>query len=103
MDFSVTNKRREIGATKLHAELKHLAEVQRVAQKRVSGKVERSSPLPEYLAPAKVEALIHAAPHGRARLVMLMQWGAGLRVLEAVGLAVKDIQLDGDLHTLRSP
>ena len=74
---------------------------QRVAQQRASGNVARRSTLPEYLEPAEVEALIRAAPHGQARLVMLEQWRAGLRVSEALALAVEDLQLDGDRPTLR--
>ena len=42
-----------------------------------------------------------AAPHGQARLITLVQWRAGLRVSEAVGLEVADLQLDGDRPTLR--
>ena len=69
---------------------------QRVAQQRASGNVALRSTLPEYLEPAEVNALIHAAPHGQARLVMLIQWRAGLRVSEAVALEVADLQLDSD-------
>lgn len=73
----------------------------RVAQQRAMGNVARRSTLPEYLEPPEVEALIHAAPHGQARLIMLEQWRAGLRVSEAVALEVSDLQLDGDRPTLR--
>ena len=72
-----------------------------VAQQRAIGKVARRSTLPEYLEPPEIEALIHSAPHGQARLIMLVQWRAGLRVSEAVGLEVADLQLDGDRPTLR--
>ena len=74
---------------------------QRVLQQRASGKVAVRSTLPEYLEPGEVDALIHAAPHGQARLIMLIQWRAGLRVSEAVALEVADLQLDGDQPTLR--
>ena len=74
---------------------------QQVAQRRGSGNVAQRSTLPEYLEPPEVEALIHAAPHGQARLIMLEQWRAGLRVSEAVALEVADLQLDGDRPTLR--
>ena len=37
----------------------------------------------------------------QARLIMLEQWRAGLRVYEAVNLEVSDLQLDGDRPTLR--
>ncbi len=74
---------------------------QRVMQQRASGNVAARSTLPEYLEPAEVDALMHAAPHGHARLIMLEQWRAGLRVSEALALEVSDLQLDGDNPTLR--
>jgi integrase len=61
----------------------------------------RNRSLPEYLLPEEVNALIHAAPHGQARLIMVEQWRAGLRVSEAVSLTVEDLQLDGDNPTMR--
>ena len=74
---------------------------QQVAQQRAMGNVSRAAVLPEYLEQAEVDALIRAAPHGQARLITLVQWRAGLRVSEAVGLEVADLQLDGDRPTLR--
>ena len=74
---------------------------QRIVRQRASGNVARRSTLPEYLEPPEVDALIHAAPHGQARLIMLEQWRAGLRVSEAVALEVADLQLDGDRPTLK--
>ena len=74
---------------------------QRVARQRAIGNVARRSTLPEYLEPPEVDALIHAAAHGQARLIMLEQWRAGLRVSEAVALEVADLQLAGDRPTLR--
>ena len=41
--------------------------------------------LPEYLEMAEVNALIAAAPNPKARLIMLEQWRAGLRVSEVPG------------------
>ena len=73
----------------------------RVAVARASGTVARRSTLPEYLLPEEVNALIQAAPHGQARLVMLEGWRAGLRVSEAVALKVEDLQLDVDNPALR--
>ena len=64
-------------------------------------RVSRLYTLPEYMEPPEVEALIHAAPHGQARLIMLEQWRAGLRVSEAVTLEAADLRLDGDRPTLR--
>ena len=74
---------------------------QKVLRQRASGNVAIRSTLPEYLEPPEVDALIHAAPHGQSRLIMLEQWRAGLRVSEAVALEVADLQLDGDQPTLR--
>ncbi len=54
--------------------------------------------LPEYLEMAEVNALITAAPNPRARLIMLEQWRAGLRVSEA--LEARDLHLDSDRPTL---
>jgi len=74
---------------------------QRVLQARASGNVARRSTLPEYLEPAEVDALIRAAPHGQARLLMAEQWRGGLRIGEAVALEVADLQLDGYHPTIR--
>ena len=60
---------------------RQLTRKQRVARQRASGKVAKRSTLPEYLEPPEVEALIQAAPHVQARLIMLIQWRAGLRFL----------------------
>ena len=56
--------------------------------------------LPEYLEMAEVNALIAAAPNPRARLIMLEQWRAGLRVSEALALEARDLHLDSDRPTL---
>ena len=50
--------------------------------------------LPEYLERDEVNALIAAAPNPRARLIMLEQWRAGLRVSEAHALEARDLHLD---------
>ena len=73
---------------------------QQLARQRAMGNVSRRSTLPEYLEPTEIDALIHAAPHGQARLITLEGWRAGLRVSEAVSLEVEDLQLDGDRPTL---
>ena len=57
--------------------------------------------LPEYLEAAEVEDLIRQAPHAAARLMMLIQWRAGLRISEALALEARDLQLDTDRPTLR--
>ena len=41
------------------------------------------------------------APNGQARLVMLAQWRAGLRISEALALEVAHLDLNGDNPTLR--
>ena len=46
--------------------------------------------LPEYLEMVEVNTLIAAAPNSRARLIMLEQCRAGLRVSEALALEVLD-------------
>ena len=56
--------------------------------------------LPEYLEMAEVSALIAAAPNLKARLIMLEQWRAGLRVSEALALEARDLHLDSDRPTL---
>ena len=57
--------------------------------------------LPEYLEADQVKALIRFAPNPKARLVMLEQWRAGLRVSEALNLEVRDLSLDVAYPTLR--
>ena len=41
--------------------------------------------LPEYLEAHEVETIIRASDNPRARLLMLEQWMAGLRIAEALG------------------
>ena len=57
--------------------------------------------LPEYLEAYEVQAIIRAADDPRARLLMMEQWRAGLRVSEALALEVADLSLDAELPTLR--
>lgn len=61
----------------------------------------KPQPLPEYLTLEQVEALLQCAPNPQARLLMLEQWRAGLRVSEALALEVADLTLDSDRPTLR--
>ena len=49
---------------------------------------------------AEVNALIAAAPNPKAKLIMLEQWRAGLRVSEALTLEARDLHLDSDRPTL---
>ena len=57
--------------------------------------------LPEYLEAGEVNAVIAAAPNPRAKLLILLQLRAGLRVSEALALEPGDLSLDADLPTLR--
>ena len=61
----------------------------------------KGSTLPEYLESHEVQAVLAAAPNPRARLLMLLQWRAGLRVSEALALEPADLSLDSDLPTIR--
>ena len=56
--------------------------------------------LPEYLDKPEVDALIQAASHPQAVLLMLMQWRAGLRVSEALAVEVADLKLESERPTL---
>ena len=62
---------------------------------------EGKATLPEYLEKPEIDALIAAAPHARARLLMLLQWRAGLRVSEAIAVERRDLTLGVDRPTLR--
>ena len=55
---------------------------------------------PEYLELSEVNSLIAAAPNSKARLIMLEQWRAGLRVSEALALESRDLHLDSARPTL---
>lgn len=57
--------------------------------------------LPEYLDHTHVDALIACCTEPDHRLLILLQWRAGLRVSEAIALTVADLTLDGDTPTLR--
>ena len=48
-----------------------------------------------------MNAIIRAAEDPRAKLLMLTQWRAGLRVSEALALDVSDLSLESDLPTIR--
>ena len=61
----------------------------------------RQKRIPEYLEPDEVNAIIRAAPSPKAKLLMLQQWRAGLRVSEALDLEVRDLSLDAVTPTLR--
>ena len=61
----------------------------------------RQKRIPEYLEAGEVNAIIRAAPNPKAKLLMLEQWRAGLRVSEALDLEVRDLSLDTPNPTLR--
>ena len=56
--------------------------------------------LPEYLTAAEVGVMLDCAPHAEARLLMLIQWRAGLRISETLQLTWVDVLVD-DSPTLR--
>ncbi len=64
---------------------------QSVAQSRASGRLAKRKTLPEYLEPGEVQALIEAASHADAQILMLEQCRAGLRIAEALNLEVADL------------
>ena len=66
-----------------------------VVKQRASGNVARRSTLPRFLTPSQVQALIDAAPHVDAELLMLIQFRAGLRISEALSIAGSDLHMDG--------
>jgi integrase len=81
---------------------KALSEYQKgIAKARLNVKVAKPKTLPEYLEPREVEALILQAAQAQARLIMLTQWRAGLRISEALKLRVPDLSFDADNPTVR--
>ncbi len=73
----------------------------RHVRQRTGGTVAQQ--LPDYLLPDQVEALMKQAPNAQAEVLMLTQWRAGLRISEALGLEVADLDFadDGNNATLR--
>ena len=69
---------------------------ERIRHARGSGQVARRKTLLEYLEPNEVAALIEAAPHADAQLLMLVQWRAGLRIAEALAIEVADLHFDSE-------
>ena len=61
----------------------------------------RQKRIPEYIEADEVNAIIRAAPNPKAKLLMLEQWRAGLRVSEALDLEVRDLSLDTSSPTVR--
>ena len=78
------------------------AQTQRALPKTQDGAApKRERRIPEYLEADEVNAIIRAAPSPKAKLLMLQQWRAGLRVSEALDLEVRDLSLDTASPTLR--
>ena len=61
----------------------------------------REKRIPEYLEADEINAIIRAALSPKAKLLMLQQWRAGLRVSEALDLKMQDLSLDTATPTLR--
>ena len=61
----------------------------------------RQKRMTEYLEADEVTAIIRAAPNPKAKLLMLEQWRAGLRVSEALDLEVRDLSFDTPNPTIR--
>ena len=72
----------------------------RKAQAQQKSRV-KGSKLLEYLEAHQIQAVLAAAPNPRARLLMLLQWRAGLRVSEFLALEAADLSLDTDQPTIR--
>lgn len=81
---------------------RNAGEIQNAGEKSITRR--RGAKLPDYLDQAEVNALIAAAGGqnaAQARLLMMMQWRAGLRVSEALALRAADISsLDDPKPTL---
>ena len=61
----------------------------------------REKRIPEYLEADEINAIIRAAPSPKGKLLMLVQWRAGLRVSEGLDLEVRDLSLDTPNPTIR--
>ena len=74
-----------------------------LVERQVGGHEDRATlvALAEDLEADEVNAIIRAAPSPKAKLLMLQQWRAGLRVSEALDLEVRDLSLDTASPTLR--
>ena len=70
-------------------------------QKPGEKRLVRRRVLPEYLEYGEIQTLLKSAPSEQARLLILLQWRAGLRVSEALALQMGDLSLEGDRPTLR--
>lgn len=58
--------------------------------------------IPQYLNKDQVDALLAHAPHRRCEILILLQWRAGLRVSEALGIRYADISFRPPTLRVRS-
>ena len=58
-----------------------------------SGSKRKAKKIPEYLEASEIGSLIELAPNETARLCMMLQWRAGLRVSEAIKIRPADVSL----------
>lgn len=70
------------------------AELQNTGTKSNPG--QKPKKLREYLEVAEVQALVDHAPQPTARLCMMLQWRAGLRISEAIRVTPPDVHLDAN-------
>ena len=61
----------------------------------------KRSTLPQFLDPHEVQAILAAAQPPQAKLLILLEWRAGLRVSEALQVTTADRRLDDDNPTIR--
>ncbi len=61
----------------------------------------KRSTLPEFLDPDEIQAVLAAAQPPQAKLLILLQWRAGLRVSEALQVTAADLRLDDEHPTIR--
>lgn len=57
------------------------------------GSKRKPKKIPEYLEPDEIGSLLEFAPNQNARLCMMLQWRAGLRVSEAIKITPADVSL----------
>lgn len=61
----------------------------------------KGNTLPDYLDADEIRVLLTVCQNRDARLLMLLQWRAGLRISEALDLTAADCRLDPDSPTIR--
>lgn len=66
----------------------------RPPEERITGSKRRG--IPEYLLKHEIDSILRTAPNAKARLLILIQWRAGLRVSEVLSLERKDLKLNSN-------